>query len=437
MTELALALSSLLCCDLSQNRLDDVKAMDQDLDSATEDNSSTDVGAFLLLLSQIQLPQTPDQNRDFLNLTQAHEVQEPTSSSSEAASCWEDNIAVTWINSDFYEQNSANVLLAQNAAVDIAQQLVEQSASTNTVEYENLIDNSMPIDTQSVETLTAQADAQIAPTNAEAQLISDKMVLTKLNQETPFAQEKDKAVDILRKNVGVPVTNSSFTSTSLKPQDLSDLPGPQNQSDSVLISAPTSEIVFNTDNNEQIYSELPLSDMGMNAADFQDSALSSTSVTTAAPISQNPEKMFVAMPTLTIPVPVEHSQWSQQLAEHTLWLGQTGQQSALLKLHPEELGPLQIHVQVTESNAAVHITSPTPELRDLIDQSVLRLQELMAEQGLTLVEVNIQAGDGRSQQRFVEPVLASLEPDEPEVLENNALFSKKTQRSQNLIDYFA
>ena len=134
MTELALALSSLLCCDLTQNRLDDVKAMDQDLDSATEDNSSTDVGAFLLLLSQIQLPQTPDQNRDFLNLTQAHEVQEPTSSSSEAASCWEDNIAVTWINSDFYEQNSANVLLAQNAAVDIAQQLVEQSASTNTVE---------------------------------------------------------------------------------------------------------------------------------------------------------------------------------------------------------------------------------------------------------------------------------------------------------------
>ncbi|TIE03627.1 flagellar hook-length control protein FliK, partial [Legionella pneumophila] len=50
----------------------------------------------------------------------------------------------------------------------------------------------------------------------------------------------------------------------------------------------------------------------------------------------------------SIPIHVNHSQWSEQLSEHIVWLGHQDVKSALIKIHPEELGPLEINVKVVK-----------------------------------------------------------------------------------------
>ncbi|CAM2838094.1 flagellar hook-length control protein FliK [Legionella steigerwaltii] len=93
---------------------------------------------------------------------------------------------------------------------------------------------------------------------------------------------------------------------------------------------------------------------------------------------------------LVIPIEVNTPEWSKQFSEHIIWLGQQqGVKSAVIKLNPEDLGPLEINIKVMNDSASVNIITNNHHIRDIIDQSLPRLQAMMAEQGLNLSEVQI------------------------------------------------
>ncbi|TAL61875.1 MAG: hypothetical protein EPN84_07265, partial [Legionella sp.] len=106
-------------------------------------------------------------------------------------------------------------------------------------------------------------------------------------------------------------------------------------------------------------------------------------------------KTNIDVKTLSIPVEVGSPHWGEKFAEHIVWMSQQGVKSALIKVHPEDLGPIEISIKVVKNVATVTISSHSTHVCNIVDQSMPKLREMMAEQGLNLAEVNISA-DGNS-----------------------------------------
>ena len=141
---------------------------------------------------------------------------------------------------------------------------------------------------------------------------------------------------------------------------------------------------------------------------------------------------------LVLDHPVSDPQWGEHLNQQIVWLGSQKINSALIKINPQELGPLEISIKVLENNDSnISITAQSQQVRELIEQSMPRLREMMAEQGIQLSQVSVDADanpqrqaankfyrDQHSYQHaFANPDL----PDQP----------KQIKTAVGLIDYFA
>lgn len=92
--------------------------------------------------------------------------------------------------------------------------------------------------------------------------------------------------------------------------------------------------------------------------------------------------------------------WTQGLGERLLLMAEKGQQSATLRLQPEQLGPLHIHIRVDDDGVSqVLFSAHHAHTREAIEQALPRLRELFAEQGLNLAQADVDSGrrafDGR------------------------------------------
>lgn len=139
--------------------------------------------------------------------------------------------------------------------------------------------------------------------------------------------------------------------------------------------------------------------------------------------------------TLDIPIEINHPKWADQFSEHIVWMGQQNIKSALIKLHPEELGPIEISIKVVKDAASVNIVSHNPEVRNLIGEALPKLRDMMSTQGLNLSEVHVDShtSSGHSSQQhmnFAEGYGTTAE----EEIELTPLV-KTTPKG--LIDYFA
>ncbi|HAT1658324.1 TPA: flagellar hook-length control protein FliK [Legionella pneumophila] len=149
------------------------------------------------------------------------------------------------------------------------------------------------------------------------------------------------------------------------------------------------------------------------------------------PVASN----YYAPKNFTIPIHVNHSQWSNQLSEHIVWLGHQEIKSALIKIHPEELGPLEINVNVVKDNASVNISTHSVYVKEIVDQALPRLREMMAQQGINLSEVHIGTDTNprqySQQNHNVDIDLVQSTED------NNKIISLTRHLPKGLVDYFA
>jgi flagellar hook-length control protein FliK len=115
-------------------------------------------------------------------------------------------------------------------------------------------------------------------------------------------------------------------------------------------------------------------------------AFNSTSLSTAA----MPGDM--AAPRMQVPISISFGQpqWATMVAERSAMLFSQNIHNAELILDPPELGRMSVQVQVhNNEQASVTFTSANPNVREALDQSSQRLRELLAEQGLDLVNVDV------------------------------------------------
>lgn len=94
---------------------------------------------------------------------------------------------------------------------------------------------------------------------------------------------------------------------------------------------------------------------------------------------------------VTVNHPPETPEWKQSVSQHIALFSRNGLQSAEIRLHPEELGSLQISLRVQQDQAQIHIFSEHTHIRHVMEQALPQLRAAMAESGIQLGQANVSA----------------------------------------------
>lgn len=82
-------------------------------------------------------------------------------------------------------------------------------------------------------------------------------------------------------------------------------------------------------------------------------------------------------------------EWQQALSQQVLMFHRNGQQSAELRLHPQELGALQITLKLDDNQAQLHIASAHGLVRSAVEAAIPHLRHALAESGINLGQSSV------------------------------------------------
>lgn len=132
----------------------------------------------------------------------------------------------------------------------------------------------------------------------------------------------------------------------------------------------------------------------------------------------------------------------ERLRERVAVMFNTRTQAAEMRLDPPDLGRLNIRVNMNQEQASVTFQVTTPQAREALEQSLPRLRELLAEQGIQLADADIseqrqeqaqnQQGEGGEQSAPSTASTQSTESDAVEVVD----IDTPVQSGDRRVDYF-
>ena len=141
--------------------------------------------------------------------------------------------------------------------------------------------------------------------------------------------------------------------------------------------------------------------------------------------------------------PVGGKGWDQALGQKIVWMVGGEHQSASLTLNPPDLGPLQVTLNVSNSQATASFTAAQPEVRHALEAAMPKLREMLGEAGIQLGQANVNAGTPNNQQNeFEQPQPSSRHNTAAAGNENidtpmRVVRSQTIVSGQGLVDTFA
>jgi flagellar hook-length control protein FliK len=97
----------------------------------------------------------------------------------------------------------------------------------------------------------------------------------------------------------------------------------------------------------------------------------------------------------SIGTPLTDPGWARDVAAQVQMMASAKVQSATLRLSPEHLGPVEVHIDMQASQINVNFVAAHPDTRSALEQSVPTLRAMLATGGLTLGQTQVQ-GEARS-----------------------------------------
>jgi flagellar hook-length control protein FliK len=100
----------------------------------------------------------------------------------------------------------------------------------------------------------------------------------------------------------------------------------------------------------------------------------------------------------SIGVAVSDPRWPSAVATQVQLMVSANAQNVTLRLSPEHLGPLEVHIDVQATQINVSFVAAHPETRSALEQTVPALRALLAQGGLTLGQAQVQGEAGSGSQ---------------------------------------
>ncbi|WP_110709069.1 flagellar hook-length control protein FliK [Salinicola sp. CR57] len=90
-----------------------------------------------------------------------------------------------------------------------------------------------------------------------------------------------------------------------------------------------------------------------------------------------------------INAPVQSPQWPASFGQQVLQMHQRGDQQMSLRLHPQELGPLNVSLTVQDQQAQLQILSAHAPVRAAVEAAIPQLRQALADSGIALGEAMV------------------------------------------------
>jgi len=103
---------------------------------------------------------------------------------------------------------------------------------------------------------------------------------------------------------------------------------------------------------------------------------------------------------LDIPTPVQSPNWSSEVGTRVVWMARNNIQEAQLSVNPPHLGPIEITLSLKDDNATARFSSPHAEVRDILEQALPRLREMLAGAGVQLGQSDVGTQSQQAFQQF-------------------------------------
>lgn len=120
----------------------------------------------------------------------------------------------------------------------------------------------------------------------------------------------------------------------------------------------------------------------------------------SAPVSTTPTTTSA----VTVPsTPLLNAQlgtpeWQQQLGQQVMMFNRQGQQTAELRLHPQDLGSIQISMKIENNQAQLHFVSGHSAVRSAIEAAMPDLKTALADNGISLGQSSVGSDSSQWQQ---------------------------------------
>jgi len=108
------------------------------------------------------------------------------------------------------------------------------------------------------------------------------------------------------------------------------------------------------------------------------------------PNSQVPLQQAAAeRPTLQLDTPVGTSRWGQDFSQRIQWVVNQSMSGAQIKLNPQNMGPVEVRVQMQNDQISLSFTAQHGATREAIEAALPRLREVFSEQNINMADVDI------------------------------------------------
>jgi flagellar hook-length control protein FliK len=144
---------------------------------------------------------------------------------------------------------------------------------------------------------------------------------------------------------------------------------------------------------------------------------------------------------LVIDTPVTQRQWGNEFSQKITWMATQQDQHAELHLNPVQLGPVDVVIKVSGDQATAQFTSAHAAVREVIEQSIPKLREMLADNGIMLGNTTVSDQAPREQrgefgnQRQTAPNGRVLESAPSNMSETRAV--TPLSRHNGMVDTFA
>jgi len=91
-------------------------------------------------------------------------------------------------------------------------------------------------------------------------------------------------------------------------------------------------------------------------------------------------------------------EWQQQLGQQVMMFNRQGQQTAELRLHPQDLGSIQISMKIENNQAQLHFVSGHSAVRSAIEAAMPDLKTALADNGISLGQSSVGSDSSQWQQ---------------------------------------
>jgi len=120
----------------------------------------------------------------------------------------------------------------------------------------------------------------------------------------------------------------------------------------------------------------------------------------SAPVSATPTttSAVTAPSTPLLNAQLGTPEWQQQLGQQVMMFNRQGQQTAELRLHPQDLGSIQISMKIENNQAQLHFVSGHSAVRSAIEAAMPDLKTALADNGISLGQSSVGSDSSQWQQ---------------------------------------